>query len=139
MFSKVQFTNEQRELLISEVQSRPILWNDRHPEYKKTDKTNKMWEKIGKVVGFSGTIVKAKWKNLKDKFRVELQKIPIVKVGSHSALRVAWSVYIPRNNPRKVPRDNLARLCDQTEQQVSPRHVSFWNHQFLSIVIGTLF
>lgn len=57
MCSKNQFTNEQRELLISEVQPRPTLWNDRHPEYKKKEKTKKMWEEIGKVVGFSGKIL----------------------------------------------------------------------------------
>lgn len=45
---------EQRKLLISGVQSRPPLWNDRHTDYKKTDKTNKMWDEVGKVVGFPG-------------------------------------------------------------------------------------
>jgi len=54
MCSKIQFSNEQREILISEVQLRPPLWNDRHPEYKKTEKTNKMWEEVGKSVGFPG-------------------------------------------------------------------------------------
>lgn len=57
MCSKNKFINEQRELLISEDQSKPILWNDRHPDYKKTDITKKMWEEIGKVVGFSGKII----------------------------------------------------------------------------------
>lgn len=78
---KVHFTNASRELLISEVQGRPSLWNDRHPDYKKTEKTNKLWDEIGAVVGYSGSIAKAKWKNLKDKFRVELQKVPITRSG----------------------------------------------------------
>ena len=51
---KVHFTNASRELLISEVQGRPSLWNDRHPNYKKTEKTNKLWDEIGAVVGYSG-------------------------------------------------------------------------------------
>lgn len=50
---KVHFS---RELLISEVQGRPSLWDDRHPDYKKTEKTNKLWDEIGAVVGFSGNI-----------------------------------------------------------------------------------
>jgi hypothetical protein len=35
---KVQFSNSDREMLISEMQARPPLWNDGHPDYKKTDK-----------------------------------------------------------------------------------------------------
>ncbi|KAL4104806.1 hypothetical protein QTP88_020082 [Uroleucon formosanum] len=45
-----------RELLISEVQGRTSLWNDRHPDYKKTEKTNKLWDEIGAVVGYSGSL-----------------------------------------------------------------------------------
>lgn len=50
--SKTNFSIEQRELLISEVQSRPPLRNDQHPSYKKTDKTNEMWDEVVTVVGF---------------------------------------------------------------------------------------
>jgi hypothetical protein len=35
---KVHFINASRELFISEVQGRLSLWNDRHPDYKKTEK-----------------------------------------------------------------------------------------------------
>lgn len=52
---KIHFSNASRELLISEVQGRPSLWNDRHPDYtKKLKKTNKLWDEIGAVVGSSG-------------------------------------------------------------------------------------
>jgi hypothetical protein len=47
---KVHFTNASRELLILGVQGRPSLWNDRHPDYKKSKKNNKLWNEIGAVV-----------------------------------------------------------------------------------------
>jgi hypothetical protein len=33
-----KFTSEQREMMISEVQLKPILWNDRHKDYTNTEK-----------------------------------------------------------------------------------------------------
>lgn len=42
------FTTRMREQIISEVQTKPILWNDRHKDFKNTEKTKncgKKWEK----------------------------------------------------------------------------------------------
>jgi hypothetical protein len=41
-------------MLIFEVQARQFLWNDGHPRYKKTDKTEKLWAEIGIIMGFPG-------------------------------------------------------------------------------------
>jgi hypothetical protein len=49
---KIQFSNSDREILISELQARPPLWNDGHPDYKKTEKTDKLWAEIGIIMGF---------------------------------------------------------------------------------------
>ncbi|XP_071057398.1 uncharacterized protein [Onthophagus taurus] len=84
MCSKAKFSNSCREILISEVQTKPVLWNDQHPDYKKTEITRKLWGDVGTCIGLSGQAAKGKWKNLKDKFWVELHKIPKKRSGSEN-------------------------------------------------------
>jgi len=38
--------NAMREILISEVQTRPCLWDDTHPQYKNIEKTKKYGVKL---------------------------------------------------------------------------------------------
>jgi hypothetical protein len=45
------------ECLISEVQYRPILWQDNHIEYKNKYVTNKIWEEVGKVCNCTGKLM----------------------------------------------------------------------------------
>jgi len=45
-----------REIIISEVQTRPSLWDDTHPQYKNVERNKKMWEEIGKSLGKTGII-----------------------------------------------------------------------------------
>ncbi|XP_029348355.1 transcription factor Adf-1-like [Acyrthosiphon pisum] len=83
-----------REILISEVQTKPSLWDDTHPEYKNCERNKKIWAEIGKIAGLTGHDAKDKWKNLKDKFRKELQKIPISRSGEGgSEYRSKWPFF----------------------------------------------
>lgn len=52
--SQYKFTSAQRENLISEVQLRPILWNDRQKDYKNAEKTKKIWTEVGAICGLTG-------------------------------------------------------------------------------------
>lgn len=54
MSKRNSFQDSTREILISEVQTRPCLWNDTHPHYKDSEKNKKIWEEIGNVVGLTG-------------------------------------------------------------------------------------
>jgi len=45
-----------REIIISEVQTRPSVWDDTHPQYKNVERNKKMWEEIGKSLGKTGII-----------------------------------------------------------------------------------
>jgi len=47
-------TSAQRENLISEVQLRPVLWNDRLKEYKNSEKIKKIWAEVGAICGLTG-------------------------------------------------------------------------------------
>jgi len=45
-----------REILISEVQTKPSLWDDTHPGYKNCERNKKIWAEIGKIAGLTGML-----------------------------------------------------------------------------------
>jgi len=47
-------SNDMREILILEIQTRPCLWDDTHTQYKNVEKNKKIWSEIGKLIGISG-------------------------------------------------------------------------------------
>lgn len=49
-----KFTSAQREKLISEVQLKPVLWNDRQKDYKNKENTKKIWVEVGAICGLTG-------------------------------------------------------------------------------------
>ncbi|XP_062140837.1 uncharacterized protein LOC133849029 [Drosophila sulfurigaster albostrigata] len=79
------------ESLISAVQSRTVLWNDIHKEYKNRNTTDKEWNEVGVICNCTGAAAKAKWKNLKDTYRRTLQKLPRLPSGSEAqTFNVKW-------------------------------------------------
>jgi hypothetical protein len=44
-------------MLISEVQLKPILWKDRHKDYKNTEKTKKIWDEGSAICGLTGKFI----------------------------------------------------------------------------------
>lgn len=43
-----------KEILISEVQSRPILWQDTNKHFKNKSVTDKLWAEVGLACGVEG-------------------------------------------------------------------------------------
>ncbi|XP_069688245.1 uncharacterized protein [Periplaneta americana] len=79
---KRKLTDYQTEILISEVQARPSLWNDNDKNFKNIAVTRREWSEVGSQVNVSGDEAKTKWKNLKDTFRKLLTKPPQVPSGT---------------------------------------------------------
>lgn len=52
--SKYAISREHREVLISEVQTRPAIWNDADPNHKNADFIDKKWREIAKVLNKEG-------------------------------------------------------------------------------------
>ncbi|XP_030753749.1 transcription factor Adf-1-like [Sitophilus oryzae] len=76
--------NVNKELLISEVQTRRPLWQDSHPLYKNKNAIEKIWQEVAAACNCSVSDAKLKWKKLKDQFRKEVKKIPVPKSGDPS-------------------------------------------------------
>ncbi|XP_071439223.1 uncharacterized protein [Hetaerina americana] len=62
------------EILISEVQKRPALWNLRGKAYHNRVIVERDWKKVAEITGLSVGASKVRWKNLRDHFRKELLK-----------------------------------------------------------------
>ncbi|XP_011190893.1 uncharacterized protein LOC105217540 [Zeugodacus cucurbitae] len=77
------------ELLISCVQSRPLLWQDRLPNFKNKNITDMLWSEVGKICGCAGETAKTKWKNLKDSYRKILQKI----LTGSKPMKISWPYF----------------------------------------------
>ncbi|XP_069696793.1 uncharacterized protein [Periplaneta americana] len=89
-----KLSKEEKEVLISEVKTRAFLWNDREKNFKNLSMTKRAWEEIGEILNVSGDVAKTKWKNLKDKFRKELQKITKLRSGSEaSTVTSPWAFF----------------------------------------------
>ncbi|KAL1492347.1 hypothetical protein ABEB36_010607 [Hypothenemus hampei] len=62
------------EKLILCVEAKRPLWDQKTKEYHNRIIVKKLWEAVAEEVGESSSIVKSKWRNLRDNFRRELSK-----------------------------------------------------------------
>ncbi|XP_054016742.1 uncharacterized protein LOC128897083 [Hylaeus anthracinus] len=74
------------ELLITEVERRPILWNRYLKDYKNRVLVEKEWENVALVLQKEKYKVKQKWKNLRDQFQRECKKIRSLQSGVPGSL-----------------------------------------------------
>lgn len=52
--SKYAISKENREVLISEVQTRPAIWNDADINHKNVDYVDKKWREIAQIMNKEG-------------------------------------------------------------------------------------
>ncbi|XP_044763326.1 uncharacterized protein LOC123320184 [Coccinella septempunctata] len=64
-----KLSEREYQILISNVECRPCLWNDEHVDFKNGNITRKQWDEVGESLNLPGEECKKKWKNLKDTFR----------------------------------------------------------------------
>lgn len=57
MNKKISFSIRKKEILISEVQLRPVLWDDRNKNYKNSEMTKKIWNGVGAACGVTGKLI----------------------------------------------------------------------------------
>ncbi|CAH1975958.1 unnamed protein product [Acanthoscelides obtectus] len=74
-------SRKDREVLISEIQSRPAIWNDADPNYKSSVYVDKKWREIAQIMRRQVAEIKSKWKNLRSKMRKEVLKMPKTSSG----------------------------------------------------------
>ncbi|XP_031619865.1 uncharacterized protein LOC116338617 [Contarinia nasturtii] len=67
------------EKFIEDIYNKPIIWNRNCGSNKSL--TESTWESLSKKFGASIPTLKAKWKGLRDMFRVEIKRIPRNEAG----------------------------------------------------------
>ncbi|XP_053625358.1 uncharacterized protein LOC128683597 [Plodia interpunctella] len=60
--------------IIVQVQCRPELWCSTHPCFKNRAVHRKIWRHISKELNLDETLLKKRWKHLKDQYRKEVKK-----------------------------------------------------------------
>ncbi|XP_026757689.1 uncharacterized protein LOC113517259 [Galleria mellonella] len=60
--------------IIARVHNKPALWNASNPVYKKKALHRKIWQSMATEMNMDETILKKRWKHLKDQYRKELKK-----------------------------------------------------------------
>ncbi|XP_075450999.1 uncharacterized protein LOC142492211 [Ascaphus truei] len=73
------------EQLISEIYKRDPLWNQKANTYHDRFLTKKLWSEIGEIMSCGTDILRTKWKNLRNSFRRELNKVIHPRSGDAAA------------------------------------------------------
>ncbi|KAL1483073.1 hypothetical protein MTO96_002143 [Rhipicephalus appendiculatus] len=69
------WSNDAVEELISLVRERPALYDPSHRDYSDQVLKPRIWDEIGRKLGFTGDECKKKWQYLRDKFTKEVKKV----------------------------------------------------------------
>ncbi|XP_063842374.1 uncharacterized protein LOC135090051 [Scylla paramamosain] len=69
------------ELLIAKVYERQPVWNKWNKHHANRNVVDRLWAEISQELNCEETLVKKKWKYLRDQFAVELGKIPPARSG----------------------------------------------------------
>ncbi|KAL1487721.1 hypothetical protein ABEB36_015628 [Hypothenemus hampei] len=102
-------------ILISEVFIRPHLWDQKNKNHHNRFVLDKLWDGVATKLNTT-SMVRNKWKALKDKFRTTLASIPKSKLGDGATnYKVEWKYFQsllflkdqfhPRNHRKKMQRE----------------------------------
>ncbi|XP_045771583.1 uncharacterized protein LOC123871707 [Maniola jurtina] len=70
--------------IVLEVQKRPCLWNPDDEDHKNRGRVAVSWEEITAALNIPETVIRAKWKSMRDIFKREMKKC---KTNSQGELR----------------------------------------------------
>ncbi|KAM7309330.1 transcription factor Adf-1-like [Ixodes scapularis] len=83
------------EMLIDEVEKRPILWDLSDKEYKNNDKKKHVWNTIGTILGVEGPKATKRWKSLRDTYVKKKRDVnaPRSGAGADEVVVVCWAYF----------------------------------------------
>ncbi|XP_077300958.1 uncharacterized protein LOC143921502 [Arctopsyche grandis] len=70
--------------IILELQLKPELWSTTHALYKNRRIKQKVWKELSLKLGIEEDALKKRWKHLKDQYRKEIKKQPVLRSGAES-------------------------------------------------------
>ncbi|KAK3926079.1 Transcription factor Adf-1 [Frankliniella fusca] len=122
---KGKFSVEEEVRLIYEVEKRPILWDATNEIYKRADLKPQVWSEVAANIGpaYSGEVVAARFKSLRDTFFKNWRKIQESKTsgsGTDDVYTPRWHLY-----------SNLAFLKKTCTQQGSTSNIPSQASQML--------
>ncbi|XP_034938917.1 uncharacterized protein [Chelonus insularis] len=79
--------------LIMEVYKQPALWDQKHVLYHYRETKNRIWLELSTNLNIPKSILKTKWKGLRDTFRAELKKGIIYRKSKNLKYKPTWVHY----------------------------------------------
>ncbi|XP_077298861.1 uncharacterized protein LOC143920047 [Arctopsyche grandis] len=70
--------------IILEIELKPELWSTTHALYKNRIIKQKVWKELSLKLRIEEDALKKRWKHLKDQYRKELKKQPVLRSGAET-------------------------------------------------------
>nr|CAI5826740.1 unnamed protein product [Callosobruchus analis] len=110
------------EEIITEIQIKPELWMSSHPLFKNRIIKSKSWKELAEKLHIEEEVLKKRWKHLKDQFRKELKKQPVLRSGAEADVWVStWQYYdlMTFLKDEVLPAPTTGNLQELEESQVT--------------------
>ncbi|CAG4976068.1 unnamed protein product [Colias eurytheme] len=94
---KVFWTRKMNLNLVKFIQSRPNIWNPKHPKYTSSESKDQTYAEFAAKYGdeFSGQAVKERWTNIRSTFANYLRKVKASTVSHSEPYKVNWHLWEP--------------------------------------------
>ncbi|XP_038218948.1 uncharacterized protein LOC119837441 [Zerene cesonia] len=94
---KVFWTRKMNVNLVKFIQSRPNIWNPKHPKYTSSDLKDQTYAEFAAKYGdeFSGQAVKERWTNIRSTFANYLRKVKASTNSQSEPYKVNWHLWEP--------------------------------------------
>ncbi|XP_045453654.1 uncharacterized protein LOC123662932 [Melitaea cinxia] len=114
---KVFWTRKMNLKLVKFIQSRPNIWNPKHPKYTSVEFRDRTYAEFAAKYGneFTGQAVKDRWTNIRSTFANYLRKIKASQAKSGEKYKVNWHLWESCQFLRKVNR--AVKLNDESETE----------------------
>ncbi|XP_063384438.1 uncharacterized protein LOC134670561 [Cydia fagiglandana] len=122
---KVFWTRKMNLKLVKYIQSKPNIWNPKHPKYTSVEYRDKTYAEFAEKYGneFTGQAVKDRWTNIRSTFANYVRKITASRVkGDGEEYKVNWPLWEPCQFLMKVNRrakaDTSTSIAEEIEDVV---------------------
>ncbi|XP_045504655.1 uncharacterized protein LOC123701279 isoform X1 [Colias croceus] len=94
---KVFWTRKMNLNLVKFIQSRPNIWNPKHPKYTSSESKDQTYAEFAAKYGdeFSGQAVKERWTNIRSTFANYLRKVKASSDSQSEPYKVNWHLWEP--------------------------------------------
>ncbi|XP_077287454.1 uncharacterized protein LOC143912125 [Arctopsyche grandis] len=108
--------------IILELKLKPELWSTTHSLYKNRIIKQKVWKELSLKLRIEEDVLKKRWKHLKDQYRKELKKQPVLRSGAETETWVSTWQYFYTMSFMKTEVTRASSTGNLTVNETESRH-----------------